>query len=359
MSFIAPRQKALRHIDRLVGWQRGETPAPVTVEWDVTNVCSLGCRACHFAHTHESGPWAFQAPRPDAYSSTGRFADGTLVGRTIPQLAAAGVKAIVWSGGGEPTLHPVFHGFITGAAAVGLEQGMYTLGGHLTPDLAHTVAQVMRWVVISLDAPDADTYAAEKRVVPARFEAACEGIRLLTHAAPHTGLAVGVSFLLHEGNWRWMVDMRRLAVSLGATYTVFRPAVHTSPRQPAVCTDNRQWIAEADSLLRAMAAEPDVEIDIERFHEYRRWSGHGYAQCHGPALNTTITPDGRVWVCPQRRGIAGSELGDLRRESFADLWSRHSGHWTVDAQCRAMCRLHAVNQSLAPVFAVRPHEAFV
>jgi len=66
-----------------------------------------------------------------------------------------------------------------------------------------------------------------------------------------------------------------------------------------------------------------------------------------------------VWVCPNRRGLAGSELGDLTRDTFADLWARHPGQWTDFSGCRAMCRLHLVNRQLAPVFEKRQHEAFV
>src|SRR5262245_837558 len=107
VTYIAPRAKVLRHLDRLVGWQHGEKPAPVTVEWDLSNRCTLGCQDCHFAHTHVKGPWASK-PRtlPMVYESTGDLADIGLVFRVLGELADAGVKSIVWSGGGEPTTHP-------------------------------------------------------------------------------------------------------------------------------------------------------------------------------------------------------------------------------------------------------------
>ena len=60
---------------------------------------------------------------------------------------------------------------------------------------------------------------------------------------------------------------------------------------------------------------------------------------------------------PQRRGV--SALGDLRRESFADIWARHPKSFTVDAGCRVMCRLHPVNGVLDALQTPRAHEAFV
>lgn len=353
--FIAPQHKALRHVDRLARWRAGETPAPVTVEWDVTNVCSLGCQSCHFAHTHEAGPWAQIAERPETYTSTGRFANQRLVLRALGEMSSAGVQAVVWSGGGEPTLHPEFAQIVGFAHGYGLQQGLYTHGGHITDAMASSLSGKLMWAVVSLDAVDADTYAAEKRVAPLRFTHACDGVRRLAAA----GVTVGVSFLLHGGNWLRLADMVALSRSLGASYTTFRPMIDTSPLDPGIITADRAWIEDARDLLVAMSSMDDVELDVSRFDAYRRWQGHGYAACHGITLNTTITPDGRVWVCPQRRGLSGSELGDLRAESFMSLWARHPGQWLVDRQCRAMCRLHTVNQAVAPIFTPRAHEAFV
>ncbi len=108
-----------------------------------------------------------------------------------------------------------------------------------------------------------------------------------------------------------------------------------------------------------MALAPDVEVQPERFLDYRDWHGHGYDACKGIRLNATITPDGRVWICPQRRGVAGSCLGDLRTESFGTIWARHPGAFAVDAGCRVMCRLHPINQTLASLERPLAHEAFV
>lgn len=354
--FIDPRGKPLAHLDRLAGWLAGARPAPVTVEWDLSNVCSLGCEWCHFAHTHEAGPWASSPrTRPVDYSPTGRLADEALVRRGLTEMACAGVRAVVWSGGGEPTLHPRFVDIAQHARSCGLQQGLYTLGGHVTDAMARDLGEALAWAVVSLDAADGATYAAEKRVPAARFLEACYGASRLAGRVA----TVGVSFLLHANNWHRVDEMRRLGLGLGATYVTFRPTVDTSPADPAVALGDRHWISAAEATLRDLAREPHVELDVDRFLEYRDWTGHGYAACHGITLLTMVTPDGRVWVCPNRRGMPGSELGDLRVDSFAAIWSRHPRCWTEFGDCRAFCRLHLVNRTLADVYAVRPHADFI
>jgi MoaA/NifB/PqqE/SkfB family radical SAM enzyme len=356
VRFINPRQKVFRHLDRLAGWQAGQTPAPVTVEWDLSNRCSLGCQSCHFAHTHTRGPWA-KASRvlPMAFDGTGDLADMIVVGRGLREMAAAGVKGVIWSGGGEPTLHPGWQRAVTVAADAGLEQGMYTLGGHLSPSDALLLASTAAFVVVSLDAVTAEAYGREKGVLPARFTDALNGIVALSG---HTA-AIGVSYLLHAGNAKDIVDMVRLSRDLGATYTTFRPAVQFSAADPSKPTDDRGWITNALPTLANVSAMADVEVDLDRFVAYRDWNGHGYTSCAGIRLNATVTPDGRVWVCPNRRGLPDSCIGDLRTESFGALWSRHPGRFRVDTNCRVMCRLHPVNETLAAIETPRAHEAFV
>ncbi len=355
MTYISPN-KVFAHVNRLTDWRAGKTPAPVTIEWDLTNVCSLGCQSCHFAHTHVKGPWAGRSRTlPMAYDSTGEFADYDLIKRALKEAARAGVQGVVWSGGGEPTLHPEWLEIVALASAYGVQQGMYTLGGHLTEESAAFLGRIATWVVISLDAVDAKSYSHEKGVSESRFDDACKGVSLL---AAHKA-TVGVSFLLHELNWTRAYGMLALARKLGADYATFRPTIETRPDHPGVITGDTTWITEALPTIAALSREEGVECDPERFTQYRDWTSHGYSACHGIKVATTITPDGRMWVCPQRRGVEGSCLGDLRTESFTQIWSRHPGQWTDFSACRAMCRMHLTNQVLAPVFAAREHEAFV
>ena len=355
MATFISSHKVFAHIDRLSAWQQGGNPAPVLVEIDLTNVCSLGCQSCHFAHTHVAGPWAVRdTDKPAGYSDTGKHADPALIMRVLGEIADAGVKGVVYTGGGEPTLHPKCGAILEHGAKVGLHQGMYTLGGHITEALAES-CRSLTWVVVSLDTVDAVTYSKEKGVPMARFEAACAGIRSLVGKVP----TVGVSYLLHADNYREMGRMIGLTRELGATYTTFRPTVDTSPANPAVCTTDRAWVSDALPDLERYAEYADVECDPSRFVAYRDWQGHRYPACYGIRLVTMVTPDGRVWVCPNRRGVPGSELGNLRTESFGAVWARHPRQWTDFRECRVMCRLHSINTVLATVHAPRVHEAFV
>lgn len=363
MTYIAPQHKILHHADRIASWQQGKPAAPVTIEWDLTNRCDLGCAGCHFGYTHTRGPLAKKRPKPAGAEDGGDVADSTLVCWGLAQAAGLGVKSIVWAGGGEPTLHPSFDVVIRTAGALGLEQGLYTHGGHITPERAELLASHMAWVVVSLDCLDAESYAAYKGVPAKRFHEATAGVRnMATAGVP----VVGVSFLVGRDNWPQMPAMLELGRSLGATYVTFRPLILFDVANPAVASESTAWIYAAMPTIQRMAAEPDVECSPERFAEYRDWNDHlsngrgrGYDVCYGVAYSTVVTPNGKLWVCCNRREFSGSCLGDLNQESLADIWARHPGRWTDFQHCRVMCRLHPVNQALAAVMESRPHENFI
>lgn len=355
MKYITP-DKIFAHLDRVQGWRNGEKPAPITIEWDLSNRCSLGCAGCHFAYTHTRGPLAGH-DKPAGATSGGDLADPVMVKRVIDEVSAAGVQGVVWTGGGEPTLHPAFDHITAKALRVGLSQGMYTHGGHINPQRAVFVKRAFTWVVVSLDRHTPEGYSGYKRVPSKRFWDACAGIERL--AAAQGDCTVGVSFLLDESSWQDAPEMLTLARSLGASYTTFRPMILFDQTAPAMPTDDRTWITHALPMLRELSAYADVECDPRRFLEYRDWAGRSYSVCRGIRYNTTITPDGRVWVCPNRREFPGSSIGDLSRESFADIWQRHPGQWTNFADCRAMCRLHLLNETLDAIETPHAHQAFV
>lgn len=356
-KYIDPAGKILAHTDRIEAWRNGIKASPINLEWDLTNRCSLGCRDCHFAYTHTRGPLAGSMDKPAQAVAGGDVADVGLVKRVLREASAENVLSVVWTGGGEPTLHLQFDEIVTYASACGFRQGMYTHGGHIGRERGQLISFVMDWIVVSLDAANAGDYAAYKGA--ARFDQALAGIgHVVSGGGP---CRVGVSFLINADNWQKIPAMVDLARHHGAAYSTFRPAVVYDMANPADLRGDRQWVDAAMRLLSGFEDAGDVEYLPERFIEYRDWSAdhRGYTVCHGIKFSGTITPNGKLWVCPNRREFPDSCIGDLSRESFADAWARHPAQWVDLSRCRALCRLHLMNRTLWEVYRPRNHVEFI
>lgn len=357
MTYIDPHKKLFGHLDRIAELGKGQNPPPVNVEIDLSNRCSLGCRDCHFAYTHTRGPLA-GSEKPNQYLDTGDLMDVDLALSIIRQLKECGVRSITWSGGGEPTLHHYFDDIVT---RVEIDQGIYTHGGHITERLARILKRHFKWVYVSLDCVDAESYAKYKQVSPDRFDDACQGIRYLVEAdGPAT---IGVGFLLNKDNCEdsfGILDMVDLGHRLGADYIQFRPTILYDYNMPSKLVEDTNWIGDiiSDPLLWAKREYPDIEIDISRFEMYQNWRGHGYQTCWWSGLQTVISPNGKVWGCVNKRGVEEALLGDLRNDTFAEIWD-NTPLQKVNDQCRIMCRGHIPNLSLDKMFEERKHVNFI
>lgn len=354
MSFIAPAIKLFSHMPTLQAIREGKRPPPVNVEIDLSNRCSLGCEWCHFAYTHTRGPLAGTVDKPAHAVSGGDLMDEDLAMSITRQLHAAGVKSVTWTGGGEPTLHPYFDFLVRDAAFTGLEQGMYTHGGHISPDRAAIIKGLFTWVYISLDECTAESYQRSKGVN--RFENALTGIRNLVAAEGNA--KIGVGFLLHKDNWRDTHKMVKLGRELGVDYVQFRPTVLYRQDAPGEVAENTQWVTNAMAHLNAYQRDSFVIADLDRFAMYRDWNGHGYSTCYWSALQTVITPNGMVWRCTNKREHPSALLGDLTVDSFADIWERSGGPCQVDAECRILCRGHVANMPLQTIMGETVHANF-
>jgi len=352
---IDPKAKLFQHLDRLADIKAGKKPAPVNVEIDLSNRCDLKCGGCHFAYTHTRGPWAGHADKPDGAISGGDLMDTNLAMNILYQLRYAGVKSITWTGGGEPTLHPRFDDIVKQAHFGGLEQGIYSHGGWIKGERAAFMKQDFKWIYFSFDAHDVESYKAYKGVN--RFDRVCENIRDLV-ALPGKA-TVGMGFLLSSDNYTQIYNMQKLGRDLGVNYVQFRPTVHFDQDKPNVLVEDTGWITEAIQLLGQYGDDPFIIADAERFRGYQNWNGHPYKTCNWSALQTVITPNGKVWRCTNKREHPDALLGDLSVESFDTLWARSGGACGVDSSCRIFCRGHAANLVLDEVFADAPHQNFV
>lgn len=352
---IAPRSKVFAHLDTLAQIKQGKKPPPISVELDASWRCSHGCSFCHYAYTHTRGPLAGKHGKPKDAIDGGDLLDFGLAQDILRQLAEYGVKSVTWSGGGEPTLNPHFDDLVRFAASVGLEQGLYTHGGHIDKERAELLKSTLTWVYISLDECTQETFKRTKGVN--RFDAVLEGVRRLVQAEGEA--AIGLGFMIHKDNCQDIHAMVRLGKELGVTYVQFRPVVDYNQDDPGkfIETDTA-WIRHAIGRLNAYKGDEFVIADTDRFREYMEWRGHPYAQCYWSALQTVISPNGRVWRCTNKREYPDGLLGDLTKESFATLWARSGGKCMVNEKCRILCRGTHANKTLDTVMADYSHPNF-
>ncbi len=130
---------------------RGERAAPIHIRLKPTNRCNHRCSYCCYRNRnlylsellHEND----QIPQEK-------------MRELIADFAAMGVKAVTFSGGGEPLSYPYIYETMQGLRAAKIKIATLTNGSLLTGRIAELLAKNAVWCRISMDAADAETYAA-------------------------------------------------------------------------------------------------------------------------------------------------------------------------------------------------------
>jgi radical SAM protein with 4Fe4S-binding SPASM domain len=351
--------KILAHADTLSALRRGETPPPITVEFDATNVCNLDCPYCTNASYRKRR--AQQLPLEVA-------------ARTITDLGVMGCKAITFTGGGEPLTHPGIEQLIGLAAEsdfdadrVGMDVALITNGVKLDcVDLGNLV-QRCTWIRVSLDAWDAESYAASKG--RDCFEHVLTNVQMLTDAKREAGAdcTVGVGILTEE---RMAPNVGLIAATvreLGADYVQFRPMTFVPGDLRAA--DHPQGTTEmwVKAFAEARAAETtDFRVYASTpKYDHLTDEDRGYTYCSGVLVSCVIGATGDVWACCHMRGNPRFSLGNVNERRFPDIWNDADTRNAVYArignfeECMPLCRFDAQNRLLARFNFQPQHENFL
>jgi len=156
---IYSQLKPTWHLDRISALRAGRIPPPVHVHMILSDLCNQNCTFCNYRadeglsfelfHTPETRNPNRKIPREKALEIIG-------------DCSLMGVKAMHFTGGGEPTVHPNYLELMGYAQGWGIETAIVTNGVKL--DVLAPEVQRLKWIRVSVDAGDAETYAAVRRV---------------------------------------------------------------------------------------------------------------------------------------------------------------------------------------------------
>ncbi len=316
------------------------SPAPIVVELDPTSFCDLACPEC--------------ISKP--LLQRGRFTSERLL-QLSDELIAAGVRAVILIGGGEPLMHPAIDLVIKRLNEGGISIGLTTNGTQIARHI-DVIAADVAWTRVSVDAATPQTYEAIRphRSGKNLFDSVINGMRRLAFLKRGD---LGYSFLLvsrravdgsvEYSNLDDVVPAAILARDIGCDFFEVKPEYDNNHYLMPQTDDWTSKLRAALATIRALetgrfSVVAPSTLDAMLSHEQQE-QPKSYSRCPSTELRTLLTSDG-AFACPYHRGASIARYGDPLVTPFQQLWDIHRRQaQAVDPSisCRFHCIRHESN----------------
>lgn len=212
------------------------------------------------------------------------------------QALSVGAGMVLFSGGGEPTLHPNLELCADECKKVGLETSLNTNGIKFIDYFSFDNVR------FSLDACTPETYFKCKGAN--YFDKVVQNIKAGIESCPSTEF--GISMVVSKDNFIDMLKFPEWALKTFApTFVHVRPAYGTTFTQ-----EEKMHFVKLQYVYRN---DPRVQISTERSEIF---CGKQFKACQASPLRCVVNADGRLSIC-QDRFI---KFGDLYKESLHTAW---------------------------------------
>jgi MoaA/NifB/PqqE/SkfB family radical SAM enzyme len=365
--------KALRYPERIAAIRRGEAVGPVHVQIILSDLCNQSCGFCAYRDPSYSSSQLFYvredgkrglryAEHPERNYNPNRMLPTEKVFEVLSDCAELGVKAVQFTGGGEPTVHPDFSRIADYAHGCGLKWSLVTNGVRLgqRPQLVEA-CQTASWVRVSIDASHPVTYGQIRRVPMTHFY---DAWRAVTALAKLDGPVVGTSFVVTPENHREVYAFAGLSYDSGAHNVRVGSRTTTDPDYYSA-----EVLAEAQDQCDQAVTMFDGGPPFGRyFRVYDRFSetreAPTYRTCGYQFFTTYVGGDQGLYRCCVYAYHPRGRYGSIQGARFRDVWlaqARADAMRDFDARGCERCSFNRINEPLAYALAEGPelHEEFV
>lgn len=351
MTELYSNLKFLRYRPQLDALAAGDLAPPVHIRIKPINRCNHNCWYCAY--------------RVDnlALGEDMDLADSLPVDQLLSiadDIVEMGVRAVTFSGGGEPLLYKELPQVIRRLAAGGVKVASLTNGSNLRGAMADAFAEHGSWIRVSLDAWDDASYARARSVRDGEFTRLMDNIRAFT--ARTSKCVLGVSFIVSEENAAHLADACAQLRDAGVNHVKVSGAVVSNDREEHNAYHRRLFDLATARIDQARRLESPTFKVIDHYHEMNDRFEKSYSRCPFLQFLTIIGADGNVYTCQDKAYTKSGLLGSLAGRSFKEFWfsdenRRRLAEINPAADCRHHCVAHKKNLILNDYLSIADEHA--
>jgi len=328
-TYIETEIKLLRSVDRLIELRDCGKTIPAKIEISPSNVCQMACPFCYCSHMRYEG---------QRLSLEDQL-------RIVEEAGKLGIRALAWTGGGEPTL-AMHEEVVVLAKEVGLKQGLITNG--LLPRFFYDNLDCFTWIRFSMNSTNKENFKVSQGVDA--YKKVVSNFRKLKEIRDSNGIETTLGMRLLTP-WSEMKTLEEFCNETHADYYQISP-VHGHVTKPL---KQEEWM-EGFNI---------IENTVQQAHEYV-----GMPICASQYISIIIDAYGDVYPCCATLGMKQYVLGNLVNSSLESFISGEARDRDLEKRINSACtsikgypmcseRSHRTNQFYKNLVTPVAHEEFV
>lgn len=342
MSNLYSGAKIFHFQDKLDSLLEGEPiQAPIHIRIKPTNRCNHNCWYCSYRSD--------KLQLGKDMCLTDEMSRDDIVW-AIRDMGNMGVKALTFSGGGEPLLYPHIWESIIVAMQRGLKIGVITNGALLVGVVCALLAEFGSWVRVSMDGWDDASYKAYRGVADySKIMANMEAFVKLDG-----NCKLGVVINVSKENASHLYGMAERLKGIGVQSVKFAPCVVDDDAEKNVeyhiaapAHTAKQAQNEINSSVYALQTDAFQVVDAydTQLHSFAK----RYSWCPMCQIRCVIGADCNVYTCQDKAYTTDGLIGSFKDCSFRDLWFKNKDRFfAVDPSldCNHHCVANELNKTI-------------
>ncbi len=344
----------MQYPDQLEAIRTRRLAAPIHVRIKPNNHCNHSCWYC--AYRYDNLALGQGINLKDQIPEAKMF-------EIIDDLIEVGVRAVTFSGGGEPLIYKPIVKCIERLAAGGIKVATLTNGSNLKVKVADAFASHGTWVRVSVDGWSDDSYAEARSVRIGAFTQLLKNMEAFSKLKSPCEL--GVSFIATHANNDHIYEALEKFKVAGVGHVKVSGAVvaNSIPENNAYHSVICDVVAE--QIAKAKGLEDDHFRIVNHYHTLEGRFEKTYDYCPFLLFLTIIGADCKVYTCQDKAYTHSGTLGTIQDVRFKDFWFCEDNAERLYAlnprvSCQHHCVAHSKNLSILEFLSLdQDHGAFV
>jgi len=288
-----------------------EIKPPLHIRIKPTNVCNHNCWYC--AYKSDNLQLGQDMVEKD-------FIPLNKMMEIIEDINDMGVKALTFSGGGEPFTYRYFLQTIKKIIEYKIPFASLTNGSKLNGEIAELFSSNATWIRVSMDGYDDESYSEARDVKIGEFSKIIQNMK--DFSALEGKCALGVSFIVDAKNYLHTYEFIKLIKTTGANSIKISPCVISNHSNENDEYHKPLFDEVQEQIRKAQDEFEDETFEIyNSFHLFADETYKEYKWCPYMQILPVIGADLNIYPCQDKAyNLDNGLVGNIKDKSFKEFW---------------------------------------